>query len=94
MKTVINTREDLDAIQGTPEYDEFMAALEGSMTRKQDVQVYPEGYNQPDYEGEKLEPIWQDVEDLSTIERFGFSKTDFQNLNTHLPADIIQSTED
>jgi len=93
-KAVINSREDLDAIQGTPEYAEFMAALKGSMTRKQDVQVYPEGYNQPDYEGEKLEPIWQDVEDLSTITRFGFSKTDFQNLNTHLPADIIQSTED
>ena len=76
-KTIINTRQDLDAIQGTPEYAEFMAALKGSMTRKQDVQVYPEGYNQPDYEGEKLEPIWQDVEDLSTIERFGFQKHDF-----------------
>ena len=93
-KIIINSREDLDAIQGTPEYAEFIAALKGSMTRKQDVQVYPEGYNQPDYEGEKLEPIWQDVEDLSTITRFGFSKTDFQNLSTPLPADIIQSTED
>ena len=77
-KTVINTREDLDAIQDTPEYDEFMASLKGSMTRKQDVQVYPNGYGMPDYEGEKLEPIWQDVEDLSTIERFGFTKEDFK----------------
>lgn len=76
-KAVINTREDLDALIGTPEHDEFMAMLKGSMTRKQDVQVYPEGYNQPGYEGDKLEPIWEDVEDLSTIERFGFSKVDF-----------------
>ncbi len=77
-KVVINTREDLDAIAGTPEHAEFMQALKGSMTRKQDVQVYPDGYNQPDYEGPKLEPIWEDVEDLSTIERFGFTRSDFE----------------
>lgn len=75
-KTVINTREDLDAIQGTPKYDEFMEALKGSMTRKQNVQVYPDNYGDPDYDGETLEPIWEDVEDLSTIERFGFTKAD------------------
>lgn len=77
-KTVINTRADLDAIAGTPEHEEFMKALKGSMTRKQDTQVYPDGYGQPGYEGEALEPIWDDVEDLSTIERFGFTKDDFK----------------
>lgn len=77
-KIIINTRADLDAIAGTPEYDEFMEALKGTMTRKQDTQVYPEGYGQPGYEGETLEPIWSDVEDLSTIERFGFTKDDFE----------------
>lgn len=77
MQITINTRADLDAIQGTPEYDEFMQFLKGSMTHRQDVQVYPDGYNQPDYQGEKLAPIWKDVEDLSTIERFGFTKKDF-----------------
>lgn len=79
MKTIINTREDLDALIGTPEHADFMALLAGSMTRKQDIQEYPEGYNQPDYEGEKLEPIWDDVEDLSIITRFGFTKADFVN---------------
>ena len=74
MTIIINTREDLDAIQGTEKHAEFMQVLKGSMTRKQNVQVYPEGYNQPDYAGEKLEPIWQDVEDLSVIESFGFTK--------------------
>lgn len=77
MKTIINTREDLDALIGTPEHTEFMQMLKGSMTRKQNIQVYPDGYNQPDYEGEKLEPIWEDVEDLSVIQRFGFTKADF-----------------
>lgn len=76
-KHTINTREDLDALQGTKFYSDFMAALKGSMTRKQDVQVYPEGYGQPGYEGPALEPIWQDVEDLSVITRFGFTKADF-----------------
>lgn len=73
---VINTRADLDAIIGTPEHDEFMALLRGSMTRRQNVQVYPEGYGRPSYDGETLDSIWEDVEDLSTIERFGFGKED------------------
>ena len=76
--TVINTREDLDAITGTPEHSAFMLALKGSMTRRQNVQVYPEGYGKPEYDGPQLEPIWEDVEDLSAIERFGFTKDDFQ----------------
>ena len=78
MKTVINTREDLESVKGTAEYDAFMQILKGSMLRKQDIQVYPEGYNQPDYEGDKLLPVWEEVEDLSIISRFGFTKADFK----------------
>lgn len=74
---VINTRADLDAIAGTPQHTEFMRALKGSMTLKQNVQVYPEGYGQPGYEGPALEPIWEFVEDLSTITAFGFTPSDF-----------------
>jgi len=81
-KAVINTREDLDALVGTQEHYEFMQKLKGSMQRKQDVQVYPEGYNQPDYDGPKLEPVWEFVEDLSTIHAFGFEKTDFDNVKS------------
>jgi len=76
-KIIINSREDLDALIGTPEHAEFMSYLKGSMTRKQDVAVRPEGYGQHDYEGEVIPPVWEDVEDLSTIERFGFTKADF-----------------
>ena len=76
-KTIINTRADLDAIAGTPEHAEFMTFLRGTMTRKQDVAVRPEGYGQPDYEGEVIEPVWEDVEDLSTIAAFWFVKSDF-----------------
>lgn len=76
MKFTINSRKDLDAIQGTPEHTEFMNLLKGSMIRKQNIQEYPENYNKPDYTGEKLEPIWIDVEDLSSIERFEFTKED------------------
>jgi hypothetical protein len=79
-KVVINTREDLDAIIGTPEYDEFMRSLKGSMIRKQDAALRPDGYGQPDYEGPEIPPVWKDVEDLSTIERFGFTKADFEGL--------------
>lgn len=77
MQIIINTRADLDSIQGTEQYEHFMLGLKGSMLRKQDVQVYPEGYGQIGYEGETLGPIWEEVEDLSTIERYGFNKSDF-----------------
>ncbi len=78
MRYTINSRADLDNIQGTPEHTEFMKMLKGTMTIRQDTQTYPSNYNRPDYDGEKLEPIWDDVEDLSTIERFGFTKGDFK----------------
>jgi hypothetical protein len=54
-----------------------MQFLKGTMTRKQDVAVRPENYGDPDYDGEVIAPVWEDVEDLSTIERFGFTKEDF-----------------
>lgn len=72
----INTREDLDAIAGTPEHAEFIVFLKGSMTRKQDIAVRPDNYSSPEYDGEVIAPIWSDVEDLSTIERFGFTKAE------------------
>ena len=75
--TIINTREDLDAISGTEKHAQFLEMLKGSMTMKINTQVYPENYNRADYDGDKLEPIWQEIEDLSTIARFGFIKEDF-----------------
>ena len=81
MKYTINSRADLDNIQGTPEHTEFMKMLKGTITRQQDTQTYPDNYNKPDYDGETLETIWNDVEDLSTIERFEFTKSDFDNIN-------------
>lgn len=76
---VINTREDLDALQeqNPAQYLEFMDYLKGSMSRQQNVAEYPEGYGQPGYEGPSIDPVWETVEDLSTIERYGFTKADF-----------------
>ncbi len=76
---VINTREDLDSLKESnqAEYLEFMAYLKGSMTRQQNTAVYPEGYGQPGYEGPAVEPVWETVEDLTTIKRYGFKKSDF-----------------
>jgi len=76
MKHTINTRADLESIAGTKAYDDFMERLKGSMTRKQNVAEYPDNYSDPEYDGPVIDPIWEDVEDLSTIERFGFTKAD------------------
>lgn len=71
---VINTREDLDAIKGTPLWYEFMVYLRGTLTTKVDTAVRPENYNQPEYEGAEIPPVWEDVENLSVVESFGFTK--------------------
>jgi hypothetical protein len=72
----INTRADLDALVGTPEHAAFMGYLRGTMTRRVNAAVYPDQYDsslQPGDEG-YVAPDWQAVEDLSVIERFGFTK--------------------
>lgn len=60
--TSINTRADLDAVDGTPEHAEFMAALAGSIYR---------------LEKDDAVQAWQVVQDTRTIERFGFTLADF-----------------
>lgn len=62
MQTLINTREDLDAIAGTPEHDAFMAMLRGTLWR---------------LEKDDQAGAWLAIEDNSTIERFGFTRADF-----------------
>lgn len=74
MQTQINSRADLDALKGTKAYDDFIAYLKGSMVRKENQAVYPEGYGTADYEGPEIEPKWVEVEDMTTITRFGFTK--------------------
>jgi len=74
---IINTREDLNNIIGTPEHEQFMSQLKGSIKKQINIQVYPEGYGTTDYTGTALEPIWSDITDLSVIESFGFKDTDF-----------------
>jgi hypothetical protein len=78
---IINTKEDLDAIGGTEDYVQFMDFLRGTMTKKVDVAIYPDGYGQPDYTGEEIPPVWEEVEDLSVITSFGFTKDEL--IETH-----------
>lgn len=58
----INTREDLDAIAGTPEHVAFMALLAGTLWR---------------LEKDDTARAWVAIEDNSTIERFNFTRADF-----------------
>ena len=61
---VINTRTDLDALQGTPEHAAFMTMLAGTLYRVE----------KDDDAGQ-----WLAVPDDSTIARFGFVRADFPN---------------
>lgn len=64
MQTIINTRADLDAIEGMPEHAAFMGMLAGSLWRLE----------KDDEAGQ-----WLAVPDDSTIARFGFVRADFPN---------------
>jgi hypothetical protein len=80
LKSVINTRADLEALAGSEAYRDFIERLKGSMVMRVDQAEYPENYNQPEYDGDPIDPVWVEVEDLSTITRFGFSKTEIEML--------------
>ena len=72
---IINTRKDLDSLQGTQEYSGFINYLKGSTITTRDIQVYPENY-----ELGTLDPIWVEVEDLTTITNFGFTKDEIWSI--------------
>ena len=74
----INTRDDLDALAGTPEHAEFMAYLKGTITRRVDQATYPQDYDHTKKSGDMgyVAPDWHEVEDLQVIERFGFTKAE------------------
>ncbi|NIJ40353.1 hypothetical protein FHS78_000623 [Parvibaculum indicum] len=73
MTKIINTRADLDALKGTPEYLDAMQAIAGTLETTMDTAVYPDGYNEPGYSGAAVEPVWTSVETLDTIQHLGFS---------------------
>lgn len=69
---VINTREDLDALEGTPEHEAAMQLLAGALWR---------------LEKDDEARAWRAVQDTSTIERFGLSLEDFPDATPpELPA--------
>ncbi len=78
MANIINSRSDLESLRGTPAFAETMMKLAGSMTIRVDTAEYPEGYGEPDYAGETITPMWEAREDLTTITRLGFTKTEFE----------------
>ena len=59
----INTREDLDAIQGTEEHDQFMQSLHGTLFTVQ--------------KDDDLKK-WVAVESNELIEQYGFTRADFE----------------
>lgn len=64
-RIIINTRDDLDSIIGTPQYDEFMEMLKGSIYR---------------LEKDDEAKTWVAVKDLTLIKQFGFTLKDFPNV--------------
>ena len=86
-KTVIQTRTDLDAIQGTAEYHDFIKLLHGSLVKKVCTTVYPEGYNQDLKEGDEgyIPLEFEEVENLEEISRFGFTKQEIIDLFDSIP---------
>lgn len=73
MVVIVNTRADLDALKGGPDYLDAMRVIYGSLSTSVDRAEYPEGYGQPDYTGVAVDPDWQEAETLGTIQRLGFA---------------------
>ena len=71
---IVNTRADLDALAASDPaaHAAFIGLLRASAVRVQDVADYPPGYGDRGYEGPAVEPSWRTVEDMTTLNRFGF----------------------
>lgn len=74
---VINTKQDLmNLVELNPqEALKQIEYLRGSTVKTVDVQVYPEDLNEP-----KPEPIFEQQEDLSTLNSFGLTIEDLDDL--------------
>lgn len=75
--TLINTREDLDLLAGTPAHAAAMAMLRGSLWRM---------------EKDDVAKTWRAVQDESTVARFGLSLADFPTATTPLLPDYVLPT--
>lgn len=73
MTKIINTRADLDALKGSPAYFAALQAIAGTLETTMNTAVYPEGYGEPGYGGPEVEPVWETVETLDTIQHLGFA---------------------
>ena len=61
---IVNSAEDLAALEGTVQYTEFLTLLEGSLWR---------------VERDETAQTFVAIEDNSTIERYGLTREDFPN---------------
>jgi len=61
---IVNSAEDLAALEGTVQYTEFLTLLEGSLWR---------------VERDEAAQTFVAIEDNSTIERYGLTREDFPN---------------
>lgn len=79
VSVVINTREDLDALEGTPEHGAFMKTLEGTLYR---------------LEKDDEAKIWKYVKDESVVKRFGFTAKNFPDaVEPELPEYVAHQPE-
>lgn len=69
---IINTRADLEALKGTPAYLPALQTIAGTLETTMNTVVYPEGYGQEGYDGPEIDPVWETVETLDTIQHLGF----------------------
>lgn len=88
MITQLNTRADLEALKGTTDHAEALRALKGSLTATVNVADYPPSYFDPDYQGPRIEPVWQEIESLEALTLIGMSRSEFvAEWNAAFPAE-------
>lgn len=79
MTIIINTRADLDALKGTPDYLPALRTIAGTMETTVNTAEYPKDYDEDAPGALVVEPVWTRVETLETIRRLGFaSRAEFE----------------
>lgn len=81
---IVNSRDDLDALRGGPAYLDALLALRGAARVLIDIAEYPANYSAGDYDGPVIEPLWQERQDTSALDKIGVTLEEIEAEITQL----------
>jgi hypothetical protein len=91
----INCSADLEALRGTPAFADALVQLAGALVTKTNIATYPASYQDADYSGPAIAPVWHYSLDNAVLARLVMTRQDFDVELAHaaLPPVVVPEDE-